>query len=232
MASRILRRSGVAMINIAELLDWAPEVIVQVGVGNFHQEVDVMKQAWPGVKFFGFEPEPNIYRETKKSYPGRLLDVAVSDEPVDFRPFYSKHKHADGSSLIGLSPRKPYNVFTVSVTTLDQANSRYNFINGSRQRVLLWLDCEGSELAALRGGAETLKRVDVVNVEMTSKPPNPDWPSPVEVHNHLIDSGFLRQSVHTNRSGAGQCDCIYVRKTLFRPEICCCPCMLGGKGCS
>ena len=37
----LLRRSGVALYNVADLIDWSPTSIFQVGVGHMSQEVMV-----------------------------------------------------------------------------------------------------------------------------------------------------------------------------------------------
>ena len=85
---------------------------------------------------------------------------------------------------------------------------------------LLWLDCEGMELGALRGGLKFVEMVDVINIEMTANPPSNEWPSPVEVHEELKRLGFYRQWTHTNRIHIGQYDAIYVRSKLFNPRAC------------
>jgi len=237
MASRLLRRSGISVGLVAEVLGWRPDWVIQVGVGLFHEEADalrekidddhkeehVLKSEWPDCRFVGFEPHPGTFRQVEDSYPGHLIQKAISDRHGT-ATFYMKKRHADGSSLhfhdlLSEDERSKVSKFDVELVTLDSI-----FTNGYPSgKILLWLDCEGSELAALRGGESLLERVEVVNVEMASKPPSSGWCSPGEVHVHLAARGFWLQWIHTQRISAGQCDVIYVRSNLFRPEYCCVP---------
>ncbi len=226
MASRLLRRSGIAVGTVAELLGWKPDAVFHVGVGQYHQEVDVLHAEWPDAKWFGVEPHPKIMEKLQKDYPGGLFEGAVSDY-VGGGTLHIPHRHKDGSSLFEHYQRadEEYSKIEVGVTTLDVLfdHPQYNF-----PHALLWMDCEGNEMAALHGGEKFIKNhIDVINIEMTSKPPGPGWCSPVDVHNLLMSYGFFRQWIHTQRFGSGQCDCIYVRGNLFKPEFCCCHCQIG-----
>ncbi len=218
MASRLLRRSGVAVGVVCDLIGWRPDLIVQVGVGQHHEEVDVLSAEWPGVEWLGFEPHPQTFADVAGAYPGCLVNAAVSDRPGEAEFFMKKH-HADGSSLLfhDRIPNQGVSSVRVRATTLDAECGTIP------QQVLLWLDCEGSELAALKGGRRVLVRTGVVNVEMTARPPGSGWCSPRDVHELLTGRGFLRQWVHTGKMSAGQYDAVYVRAGLFREEYSCDP---------
>lgn len=237
MASRLLRRSGISVGLVAEVLGWRPDWVIQVGVGLFHEEADalkerinddhkeehVLKSEWPDCKFVGFEPHPDTYRQIVRKYPGELFQVAISDG-YGTTPLFTKKRHADGSSLhyhdlLSDDEQSKVGEVVVDVVTLDS----WFADDPPKGKILLWLDCEGSELNVLRGGENFLERVDVVNVEMASKPPSSGWCSPGEVHAYLAARGFWLQWIHTQRISAGQCDAIYVRSHLFRPEYCCVP---------
>ena len=89
---------------------------------------------------------------------------------------------------------------------------------------LLWLDCEGSELSAIQGGYDFIETsISMINVEMTGKPRGPNWPRPIEIHRALTGLGFLQVWVHTIRTCIGQFDAVYLRKELFKPDLCACP---------
>lgn len=216
MASKLLRRSGVAVGLIAELLDWRADSVYQVGVGYHHEEVDILIAEWPGVRFFGCEPHPGIVKGIQEKYPGELFQVAISDQ-VGCLPLHTKRTHADGASLYEI-PEKT-TVIRVPVETLDHL-----FPSPIGERILLWLDCEGSELQAIQGGWNFLQRVQVVNVEITTNP-RPGWSRPIDVHRILVNRGFKRQWIHTQRAcrSINQYDAIYVQPKLFRPEYCCDP---------
>ncbi len=217
MASKLLRRSGVAVALILELLEWKPDYVYQVGIGQYHKEVDVMKETWPDCLFTGFEPHPDIVRSLK-DYPGRIHEIALSDY-VGKTVLYSKSAHKDGSSLYQHKEPGNYQDIEVGVATLDSMLGGWS----DDSKRLLWIDCEGSELAVLRGAVDFVANVQVINIEMTSDPPGEFWCDPVDVHYWLVDRGFFTQWHHTQRSSAGQCDAIYVRRELFDPKYCCVP---------
>ncbi len=225
MPSKIRRRSGLGFVAFAEWLGWRPDVVFQVGVGYNFQEVDVMREVWPGCKFVGFEPHPGIFEGIKESYPGMLHEIAITHF-TGRALLYDKPKHKEGSSLHEHDEKKCGKIW-VNAWKLDGLFPYPECLPADHGKyILLWLDCEGSELGALRGGKEFVKYVQVINVELTSKPPGKGWCNPNEVHKWLNDHGFLRQWHHTNRSCAGQMDAIYVRRELFRPDLCGCPCQV------
>ena len=218
MASKFLRRSGVAVGLVAEVLKWRADLVVQVGVGLHHEEVDVLKAEWPGVRFLGFEAVPSICEDIKRTYPGSLYNYAITDRAGEQAAVYIRTNHKDGSSLFPQGQAS--NSRVVMTQTLDQAVCPA--LLPPRHRILLWLDCEGSEAAALDGGAAFLKAVEMINVEMTAKPDG-ERCRPGDVHRRLLEEGFWLVWIHTQRISAGQCDYIYVREPLFDPHYCCIP---------
>jgi len=218
MVSKTLRRSGVAVGIVAEYLEWKADVIYQVGVGDQHEEVNVLMEEWgPDLKIIGCEPHPEI---NLSKYPGVVHQVAVSNYQGETL-LHSKRRHKGGSSLFPHIKKRSddnYKEIRVPVTTLDSL-----FPTPEVGRLLLWLDCEGSELAVMQGGTNFLKHVTVVNIELTAKAPGVGWATPVQMHNFLAESGFWLQYLHTQRMGNGQNDGIYVRPELFKPEYCCLP---------
>ncbi len=222
MGSKLLRRSGTAVYKCSDVLGWKPDMVVQVGVGFSHQEVDVMKEVWPDVPIVGCEASPSIVKNLKDTYPGRLFGFAVGDR-CGRTVLYEKPRHKDGSSLKlphKIDEPKKFRKIEVDVFTLDWLSSK---LDDCGSRILLWLDCEGSELSALRGGEKFIGNVGMVNVEITGNPPSGEWGSPYDIHRWLLDHGFLRQTLHTNRTTEGQYDAIYVKRNIFKPEYCCDP---------
>jgi FkbM family methyltransferase len=219
VASRLLRRSGIACGLVAASLDWRPRAIYHIGVGDNHQEVDVLTEEWPGVEWFGCEPHPDIYRNAAGCYPGRLYNVAITSE-VGIASLRNKKHHRDGSTLY---PTDDYvgNDIQVTTTTLDTLFVEQE--GHPRPDSLLWLDCEGCELLALVGGQRLLSGVEMVNVEAMADPPNAKWCSSTQIHARLSASGYWLQWIHTQRIYVGQVDFVYVSKKLFRPGLCCIP---------
>lgn len=221
MVSYLLRRSGIAVCLMLEIMEWKPKRVYHVGIGQNSQEVDVMLETWgsDGFELHGFEANPLIVQQIQAIYPGKLHATAVGDT-VGTTTLYSKRRHKDGSSLYPFGEEfQQVSQFEVPITTLDTV-----YPDGPGERSLLWVDTEGAELRVLQGAAKFLSGVDVVNIEMTGRPPSCEWSDGVEVDLLLERAGFFRQWVHTSRVSAGQYDALYCRRGVFRPDLCSCPC--------
>jgi len=216
MASRMLRRSGVAVGMIAERLGWKPDTIIQVGAGMRFGEMDVLVEEWdiPFHSIVGFEANPYVFDSIYSEYPGILIKLALSDCEKDACLKF-KRRHKSGSSLKEMAEWDTEVV--VRTSTLDRIFDNKPLSDD----VLLWLDCEGSEFDVLEGGSEVLSHVKMVNVEMTANPKGDDWCSPESVHEWLAAYGFYQSWIHTTRSSAGQFDAIYSCRELFQPKYCC-----------
>ena len=223
MASWLLRRSGICVGLIADVLNWRADTIYHVGIGQEYQETDVLTKEWPGVKWVGFEPHPKLVQWAReKNYPGVIHEVAVGTK-IGEGILYSRHRHKDGSSMHldrNTEEGVNYSKITVKLDTLDRLIPQ-----PSSGRNMLWLDCEGSELGAMKGGVNLMKSVQMINIEMTANPSGDSWCSPNDVHAFLVEHGFKRQWIHTSRTHMGQYDGVYVKPSIFKPQYCCCPCM-------
>ena len=223
MVGRLARRSGTGICLIMDVLDYVPDYVVQVGVGMKHAEIEVMREEWPKALFLGCEPFTPTYRAICMDYPGELFHSAIGAKPDEEVTLHYAPKHADGASVHGPIEGKTYKEDLQILENIPSTTTDILFKVPEGRSVLLWLDCEGSELDALEGGELLLHQTMVVNVEMTSQPSRSRWPSPVAVHDFLEERGFLAQWVHTGRSCAGQADLVYVRAEIFKPEFCCIP---------
>ena len=221
MPSKLMRRSGIAAVHISKLIGFNPKTVVQAGVGLNHQEVDCIWEQWPDVEFFGFEPNPILFKKLRGKYPGYLSNFAVSNNSGT-ADLHFRRRHKDGSSLNGLDFKADEETLVepVQLITFDAFATLTIF----KKPILLWLDVEGNELKALQGGTEFLKMVAVINVEMTGKPHTDEWCKPWEVHRLLVNAGFVLQYIHTFRSATGQYDAVYVRPEMFRLEYSNSPC--------
>lgn len=230
MASKILTRSGRAVTQYANLLGFNPSLVVMVGVGVHHEEVDFMLygdrqiEGFGDFELIGFEPNPNTYNAVVDKFPGKLYNAAVCED-YGIKQLFYKDRHKDGSSLFVPNNMEGVETCSVKAVSLDVTFGMGIRTKGVAEhyRALLWLDCEGSELRALKGGEEFVcGQVDLINVEMTGRPRGVNWARPIEVHRWLKDRGFKQAWIHTTRSSIGQFDAIYVRDSLFREDLCCC----------
>ena len=217
MVSKLLRRSGVAVGLEASRLGWIPNFVIQVGIGQYHEGMHVLKEEWPDIRILGFEAHPGIAKKIN-DYPGEIREIAISDRCGD-TVLFVKHRHKDGSSILPFpSDIKVSDNIPVKTSTLDKEISAADVFG---KEVILWMDCEGSELRVLQGAENTLTHVKMVNVEMTPNTPSIHWPTPNELHSFLRDAGFYRQCLHTMKGG--QYDAIYVKADIFQVKYCCCP---------
>lgn len=224
--SRIHRRSGSAVVQYLSLIEFTPDIAVIAGVGCHSGEVECLLEEYPDIELYGFEPHPSTFKAISKTFPGRLFQLALSNE-VKKQILYGKSKHKDGASLfpkIIEKDRLECKEFEVQCTTLDETLFFDKVPPLSNRNGILWLDCEGNESSALCGGKGFIEQcISVINCEMTGKPRSIGWCKPVDVHKILTEYGFLLSWSHTHRSTCGQYDAIYLRKEIFRPEYCSSP---------
>jgi len=159
MVSKIRRRSGNAVTEYCKLVEFNPELVCLVGVGLNHEEITCLREEWPDIELYGFEPHPLTFRSIRYTFPGILYQKAISNTEGT-ATLYSKPRHKDGASLYQKKIEKDRlqcKEFEVKTTTLDIAfsSSFYASYAGVKSRNgLLWLDCEGSENLSIKGGKE------------------------------------------------------------------------------
>lgn len=212
--SKAHRRSGSAVFEFLEQSGITPTCLYLAGVGVSHDDASVFHEIWPSSYITGFEPNPISYQGLKETFPGTVLPYALSDTKAS-RPLYYSHSWKNGSSLYPpeIDNRRLHSTLVDTVRLGD-----YFFPEGG----LLWLDCEGEELAALRGAGIRLSFFSAINIEITGRPRGDGWSSPLDVHRYLIKHGFYQAYVHTIRTVRAQFDAIYVRKEHFNPDTCSC----------
>ncbi len=177
---------------LSECLGAKPTHIIQAGVGR-GAECKYLMKPWPDAKLIGIEPIADCFN--LENYPGEIVHAAVvGNEKSEAALVYVKRAHKTGSSLFGRGAATD-TLRSVDAVTLDEVAARRAVFGGD---VLLWLDCEGSELEALRGAENLLPYVKWINVEMTTNPPREFWPSANEIHPRLGGLGFVRCVTHSH----------------------------------
>src|SRR5690606_27369730 len=146
------------------------DLVCMVGVGLHHQEVDVFRETWGhDFQLVGFEAHPDTCKSIRATFPGTLANIAVSDRDGE-TSLYAKRNWKDGSSVFPKSDgSEPIEVKTCSLDSFFY--ERIHILPPNSRNGLLWLDCEGSELNALKGGEQFVREcISVINVELTAKP--------------------------------------------------------------
>lgn len=171
-------------------------VIVEAGAHGGGDTVRLAR-AWPQGHIHAFEPVPPLFQKLSARVRGApnvsCYPLALAETVGTADIFVSGGASDASSSLLKPTghmiehPRVSFNqVVNVAVTTLD---------NWARDQHIdtvdfLWLDLQGGELAALRGGLSLLTRVQVVYSEVSLKPMYDGGPLYPEFRAWMAARGF------------------------------------------
>ena len=190
--ARMMKRGGGRLRRVPEeaqicqfIPNGPPTALYDIGVGT-HAEFLTLKEIYPELLVFGCEPHIEEYRYLLPFFGGPLANVAISDSPgkaILYRSPFS----IGGSTLFG--GRGHSDEHEVDVITLDQ----FDAWAGRQEKILLWMDIEDSELAALRSGADLLRsgRVEWLNVETRNVPGYSGSPSTADITTLLEPYGYV-----------------------------------------
>jgi len=160
---------------IAGFVETTPSAMYDIGVG-LKTEWLTLGKIWPEMKIFGCEPCLRNYFKILPKFPGKLFPVALGDKP--------------GKRILYLHPKNPTEV-EVPVWTLDY----FDYVADRPDNILLWMDIEGAELLALKGGQKLIesKRVKWINLEQHFEPRAEGWVEPEQLHQFLVAAGYERR---------------------------------------
>lgn len=158
------------MVSRLDRQDVVPGTVLDVGA-NTGQFAVASAKLFPGVHIHSFEPVPACVERLRKNVSGLdkviVYPFALGERAGEATFMVNRYSHS--SSLLPLA-RAHLEAFpgaqeqekiVVKVSTLDQVFADVEL----RPPVLLKLDVQGYEAHTLRGGVETLKRVDYVVLE-------------------------------------------------------------------
>lgn len=153
----------------------SPNTILDVGA-NVGQFAIAAAKLFPHAKIHSFEPQPECVGQLNKNI--RTMDnvsvypIALGDSDGEVKFYVNSHNHSSSILPLADSHREAFpealesEEIAVKITMLDNALSEVDIVSPC----LLKLDVQGYEVHALRGGVETLKRVDFVILETSFKP--------------------------------------------------------------
>lgn len=178
----------------------------------------------PSARLICVEPIPTqaaTLREALASLDAEVHEVAVGNRNGTTEFF--QHAYADSSSTLPMAAlHKEAFPFAadVSLQYLVTVRRLDDILAGQRleRPLLLKLDLQGGELAALQGATDVLRNVDLLLIETSLEPLYLGAPLFHEVYTFLVEAGFemkgLRSSLLDPRSGRPlQMDC------FFEPEV-------------
>lgn len=139
------------------------------------------KDLWAGFEIFGLEPDPTRYEKLKETFPGTLLNIAVSDVEGEMKGIL----HDTSGFIAGGYPGYTKEI-VVKTTTLDALDEKY----GPFDEIAIWADIEGSELKMLKGATEVLKKTNWITVELHTGPKTAEWCRSYDVFEFLQKRDF------------------------------------------
>lgn len=190
------------LIRLIRMTDHEPAALVQVGVG-VSPEAGIFRRHFPSLRIVGMDP--NAMRDV---YPGEYYRVAIADYNGQVAFQCRRRGREDVSSVY----RSEQGGGKVDCRTLDYMMCQ---IALTRKPICLWMDCEGSEFSAMKGGRQTLAQSDWVYVENVSDADLTDgrraagWPPAHCVRDVMESAGF-------EIAGEYGCDLVYVRTGIHR----------------
>lgn len=152
-----------------------PATILDVGA-NVGQFAVASAKLFPRSRIHSFEPVPECVETLRKNVSGlgnvTVHPIALGDEKGEVAFHVNAHTHS--SSILPLADAhrdafpeaREADEISVEVSTLDAVFSGVEFDGPA----LLKLDVQGYEPQTLRGGVETLARIDYVVMEVSFKP--------------------------------------------------------------
>ena len=140
------------------------------------------KDLWDDYTIIGLEPDPVRFETLKETYPGLLLNLAVSDKSEEMTGIM----HETSGFIAGGYPGYE-KIVSVKAVTLDSIDKKY----GPFDEIIIWADIEGSELKMLKGATKVLKKTHSITVELHTGPRTKEWAKSYEVFSFLKKQGFI-----------------------------------------
>jgi len=179
------------------------KIFFDLGPGKKFSE-SYNKDLWEGYEIIGLEPDATRYANLKDSFPGILLNLAVSDKNQEI--FGIIH---DTSGFIAGGYPGYTETTMVNAVTLDSVYEKY----GPADEIIIWADIEGSELKMLRGATEVLKKTKKIIVELHTCPKTTEWCNSTDVYNYLINLGFVPDRKEKPQTEIDSCyDATFIRE--------------------
>ena len=151
------------------------------------------------------EANPITFKEkTAKAPHIKRLNIALDDHEgsADFH-FFSGKPMPGNASLFERNDKKTTRKITVPVTTLDKISE--NIPEG----IALWIDVEGKGYEVLNGGKETLKKTNVLIIEVEQIPFWKNQKLDYDVKEFLENEGFV--FVDQDQEYAQQYNMVYIK---------------------
>ena len=185
MAANSTRIAATVCVYYMRLYGYEPATVINIGVGSC-PELQVWKWFLPSAKLVGIDP-----RGKRGNWlpPYDYIQAAASDgtrETLDYC-------HACRATACNDSTHTRRS--SIQATTIDEVSQNYP------APYFLWMDCEGSELDALKGAEQTLANCSLINLEVRGFAWDMDYPAKLDAW--LRSKRYKLTYKHTTE------DCLY-----------------------
>jgi len=166
-----------------------PEVVIFLGA-QFRGEDRILRKAWPQAEQLAIEAHPSHIVAANKTVP--TTHAAVVETECETVALYHRAGKTKASSIYPRRARRggrsrEGDAIMVPTITLDQFCDQRKL---QGKKTFLWMDCEGSECAALRGGKRILEFVDWIHLEVCVRDRRIKYPDQNELQSLLADNGY------------------------------------------
>lgn len=169
--------------------------VIDVG-SNTGQFISAIRHLFPDARIFGFEPVPATFAKLEQSYGLKpnieLFNVAAG--AASGNAVMQVSAFSESSSLLPMAATHVQEFpwtgveeqVDVPIRPLDEV-----LANDLQGPVLLKIDVQGFELAALEGAKRTLPLTDIILIELSLVPLYEGEPSFADIHQFLVQHGFV-----------------------------------------
>jgi hypothetical protein len=163
---------------------FAPASIINCGIGKRSPEIHVWKWLLPEAQLLGIDPRWSPRGTWQMEFKAPQVVKALGDGTK------ATMEYCGACRGKCLSPENhTHRVTVVPMGTLDEIVAEHQL----PPPYFLWMDIDGSEPEALRGGTETLKHTGWVNVEFNAVYGEEHA---MQIHLRLAEAGFRLSHVH------------------------------------
>lgn len=207
----VIERNCVKLRKALTERDIAPDAFINIGVGNANTEAKLVKSYWPDIHILGIEPNVSRFKRIKKGFPGKLLNIAVSDKREKLKLF---GKDFDQPSSV-FPMYNGNNSYTVAARPLDDIIDEHC---PSSNKILVWADIDGAELLMLQGCPRHIKngRIIAFYLEVWGRPPKKivdgSWVLEKQIDEYLFKREFSDKVPIVRGRSFDFGDALYIRK--------------------
>jgi len=169
-----------------------PDLFIEAGANNGETSIRVQNE-FPSCDVVAYEANQFIYNQSVHLFdnnPVKYLNVALSDKVGKSKFFIAKGSDGPMYEAWNNSLKQKdgweYEEQEVKVDTIDN-----RFKDSEHSRIAMWVDVEGHAMEVLKGSCETLKRVELLKIELESIQHWKDQSVDEEVARFLLDNNFI-----------------------------------------